>query len=240
MRLEPSGEMRGTPQWFPGTGDPSWTTPMNFMAPIPQVFLTNDSAAFAVLLWPAHEIEVVRRDNLTGAITTRMIVDRFRDVSITEGVAAVLDGDALVLMWTGGVIDCCSADVTAVLSADDLSVRREPTTGASGFQYSGRRVLLAHPGSGVDIIRHGATTPGYRYDVLHADNPLAIHLGISQPLAYDQRVPLRLGAGAEAVDAIATRDGRRIAIAWQERGPFDRNRYRGVQGLYYAVLDCDE
>lgn len=242
VRLEPNGELRGEPQWFVATGEPAWTTPMEFERPVPQLFLTNDGAAFAVLLWPAYaqKFEVVRRNHLTGVLTTRMIeADTFWDLS-TEGVAAVLDGDALVLVWTGGLRDCCAVELTAELSADDLSVRREPTEIAQSFTFSAGRVLLAHPGGGVDIIRHGETTPGYRYGEFLADNPLVIDLGLSRPLADSQGAPLRLGAGAEAVDAIATRDGRRVAIAWQERGPFKVYGGVGVQGLYYAVLDCDE
>ena len=212
------------------------------------VFLQAGSVSVAVLRRSGSpigvgegNIELVIHDG--GAVRNALIEPpRGAELGILS-LTAALDGDAVALGWMGGPRDSpwakeLTAEV-AIASGEVLSLRSvvDGIYDQSGLRY------LSHPGGGIDVIKYGDPAPGHFYDSrMRADNPLAIYLRMRRPLRFEGEAPLRLGAGATVWDAVAARDGERLAIFWLEHGPASSDLYseaERVQGLFYAVLECD-
>jgi hypothetical protein len=158
-------------------------------------------------------------------------------------LTAALDGDAVALGWMGGPRDSPWAkELTAEVAIASGELLRLKSVVDGIYDESGMR-YLSHPGGGVDVIKYGDPAPGHFYDPrMRADNPLAIYLRTRRPFRFEDEAALRLGAGATVWDAVAARDGERLAIFWLEHGPATSDlasEADTVQGLYYAVLDCD-
>jgi hypothetical protein len=239
VTLDAARNVLGSPEWYDVPSDPKFS-----VAPALQAYLTGESVSVAVFAWAlAGTLEIVIHPADGEARNVRLELRDPLDRGM-HSVTAAIDGDKLACGWFAGIRDQdYGVEVTAEVSLADGAVATPPGPIGAPLHGDNGLVYLSHPVGGVDVIKYGDSAPGYRYDKLYArDNPLAIYLARSRPLRYEEVEPLRLGAGATVVDAIATRDGDRVAIFWRERGPATSelaSEANVIQGVYYAVLACD-
>jgi hypothetical protein len=229
-------------EWYEHEPNADYTRP-----PQPRAFVRAGEGSAAVLQWGSPgsrgQIDVVVHTP-EGQRSVRIDpAEHGSDRGISD-LSAALDGDVITLGWLGSVHDVDGIyELTAEVPVDAAAQMRPlGRSGLRGLTQSGMR-YLDHPGGGVDVLKFGTFAPGYFYDSRNrADNPLALYLGVRRPLRFDRDEPLRIGAGGTAWQALAARDGGRIAVLWLEHGPATSERYseaHTVQGIYYAVLECD-
>ncbi|HMI91377.1 MAG TPA: hypothetical protein VK509_08435 [Polyangiales bacterium] len=243
VTLDAEGRVSGVPEWYASELDPQPGT-----APAPEAFVQAGADSVVLLRHGgepaasgARDVELVIHSG--GAARNAPLGQQDAADRGIGSLSAALDSDALVLGWLSGARDSpWATEFTAEVALGSGELRRVEPIVAGVYDESGVR-YLSHPGGGVDAIKWGDPAPGHVYDPrVRAQNPLAIYLGLQRPLRFDGEAPLRLGAGATVWHAVAARDGDRLAIIWLERGPATSelaSEADTVQGLYYALLDCD-